>query len=225
MLKSENQSSRSLKAILIGKLISLIILFVVFVAGTFYPNFYTLGKIEHKIESRYIEEAKNIGLYEPEFLFENKIQFLDKLETCINFLNFSLHKSERIPKEIIMAQAVLESNYGTSRFAVEGNNLFGIRTWNLKEKHMKPFNSKDTTFGVKVFETKCKCVKYYMKILNNHTAFSDFRRKRALMITANNVDSIKLVNYLSKFATDVDYVKKVKATILKLRNERVQNTN
>jgi len=216
---------RSLKTILIGNLVYIIILLIVFGVGTFHPNFYTLGKIERNIEARYIKEAKNIGLYEPEFIFENKIQFLDKLETCINFLNFSLHKSERIPKEIIMAQAVLESNYGTSRFAVEGNNLFGIRTWNLKEKHMKPFNSKDSTFGVKSFETKCKCVKYYMQILNNHKAFSDFRRKRALMITTNRIDSLELVNYLSKFATDVDYVKKVKATILKLRNERVQNTN
>ena len=45
------------------------------------------------------------------------------------------------------------------------------------------------------------------------------------MITQNNMDPLILVNYLSKFATDVDYVKKVKATILKLRNERVQNTN
>ena len=133
---------RSLKTILIGNLVYIIILLIVFGVGTFHPNFYTLGKIEHNIEARYIKEAKNIGLYEPEFIFENRIQFLDKLETCINFLNFSLHKSERIPKEIIMAQAVLESNYGTSRFAVEGNNLFGIRTWNLKEKHMKPFNSK-----------------------------------------------------------------------------------
>ena len=216
---------RSLKTILIGNFIYIIILIIVFGVGTFHPNFYTLGKIEHNIESRYIKEAKNIGLYEPEFIFENKIQFLDKLETCINFLNFSLHKSERIPKEIIMAQAVLESNYGTSRFAVEGNNLFGIRTWNLKQNHMKPFNSKDTTFGVKIFETKCKCVKYYMQIINNHKAFADFRRKRSLMITANKIDSLELVNYLSKFATDIDYVKKVKATILKLRNERIQNTN
>ena len=216
---------RNLKTILIGNIIYIIILIIIFGIGTFYPNFYTIGKIEHKIESRYIQEAKDIGLYEPEFEYENKAQFLKKLETCINFLNFSLHKSERIHKEIIIAQAVLESNYGTSRFAVDGNNLFGIRTWNLKEKHIKPFNSKDSTFGVKVFNTKCECVKYYINILNTQKVFLDFRRKRALMITQNNMDPLILVNYLSKFATDVDYVKKVKATILKLRNERVQNTN
>ena len=95
----------------------------------------------------------------------------------------------------------------------------------LKEKHIKPFDSKDSTFGVKIFNTKCECVKYYINILNTQKVFLDFRRKRALMITQNNMDPLILVNYLSKFATDVDYVKKVKATILKLRNERVQNTD
>lgn len=64
---------RSLKTILIGNVIYIIILLIVFGVGTFYPNFYTLGKIEHNIEARYIKEAKNIGLYEPEFIFENRI--------------------------------------------------------------------------------------------------------------------------------------------------------
>ena len=45
------------------------------------------------------------------------------------------------------------------------------------------------------------------------------------MILNNNIDSLKLAEKLTKFATDVKYVLKVKATILNLRNERVQNTD
>lgn len=216
---------RNLKVILTGKIFFLIMLVVSFVYGTFNPNFWTVNKIEHKVSTKFINEAKNIGLYEPEFIYENKQQFINALETCINYLNFSLHKEERIPKEIIIAQAVLESAYGKSRFAVQGNNLFGIRTWDLTEDHIKPFNNQDSTFGVKVFKTKCDCVKYYIKILNNHSAFLDFRRTRTTMLLNNNIDTLKLAEKLTKFATDVEYVSKVKATILNLRNERVQNTD
>ena len=173
---------KSLKNTLNGKLFYLIILVIVFIAGTFYPNFLKVKQID-----------------------------------CINFINLGLHKYERIPTELIIAQAVLESNYGKSRFAKEGNNLFGIRTWNLQEEHIKPFNTNDQTFGVKIFKSKCDCVKYYVKILNNSSAFEDFRKMRKKMLDNNYINVLSLTQYISKFATDKDYVKKVQRTIKELR--------
>ena len=205
-----------LKNILTGKVFFFSIAFF-FVLGTFYPNFIAKKNIVHKIESKYIKEAENIGLYEPEFIYSSNNEFIEKLETCINYLNFKLHRYERIPKELIIAQAVLESNYGKSRFAIQGNNLFGIRTWNLESPHIKPFDTKDQTFGIKVFKTKCSCVSYYIYILNNNSAFSEFRIQRKKMLDNNRVNVIKLVDYISKFATDTEYVSKVKRTILELR--------
>ena len=205
-----------LKNILTGKVFFFSIAFF-FIMGTFYPNFIAKKNIILKIESKYIKEAENIGLYEPEFIYNSNKEFIEKLETCINYLNFKLHRYERIPKELIIAQAVLESNYGKSRFAVEGNNLFGIRTWNLDSPHIKPFDTKDQTFGIKVFKTKCSCVSYYIYILNNNSAFSEFRVQRKKMLDNNKVNVIKLVDYISKFATDTEYVSKVKRTILDLR--------
>ena len=205
-----------LKNILTGKVFSFSIVFF-FVLGTFYPNFIAKKNIVHKIESKYIKEAENIGLYEPEFVYTSNKEFMEKLETCINYLNFKLHRYERIPKELIIAQAVLESNYGKSRFAIQGNNLFGIRTWNLDSPHIKPFDTKDQTFGIKVFKSKCLCVSYYIYILNNNSAFSEFRIQRKKMLDNNRVNVIKLVDYISKFATDTEYVSKVKRTILELR--------
>ena len=189
------------KGTLIGKSFYLILLLVAFGTGTFYPNFLEVRKIEYNIESKYIEEAKEIALYEPEFVYETNEQFIKELQSCINFINLGLHKYERIPTELIIAQAVLESNYGKSRFAKQGNNLFGIRTWNLKEKHIKPFDTNDQTFGIKVFESKCSC----------------FRKMRKKMLDNNYINVLSLTNYISKFATDKDYVAKVKRTIKELR--------
>jgi len=205
------------KGTLIGKSFYLILLLIAFGTGTFYPNFLEVRKIEYNIESKYIEEAKEIALYEPEFVYETNEQFIKELQSCINFINLGLHKYERIPTELIIAQAVLESNYGKSRFAKQGNNLFGIRTWNLKEKHIKPFDTNDQTFGIKVFESKCSCVRYYIKILNNSAAFADFRKMRKKMLDNNYINVLSLTNYISKFATDKDYVAKVKRTIKELR--------
>lgn len=205
------------KGTLIGKFFYLILLIVAFGTGTFYPNFLEVRKIEYNIESKYIEEAKEIALFEPEFAYETNEQFISSIKHCINFINLGLHKYERIPTELIIAQAVLESNYGKSRFAKQGNNLFGIRTWNLKEKHIKPFDTNDQTFGIKVFKSKCSCVKYYIKILNNSSAFTEFREVRKKMLDNNYVNVLSLTKYISKFATDVDYVKKVQRTIKELR--------
>jgi|TARA_A100001201_G_C4042369_1_gene187106 Bax protein len=208
---------KNLKTTLTGSLFYIILLIVVFIAGTFYPNFLKVREIEYNLETKYIEEAKQIALFEPEFAYETNEQFISAIKNCINFINLGLHKYERIPTELIIAQAVLESNYGKSRFAKQGNNLFGIRTWNLKEKHIKPFDTNDQTFGIKVFKSKCSCVRYYIKILNNSSAFKEFRKMRKKMLDNNYVNVLSLTQYISKFATDKDYVKKVQRTIKELR--------
>ena len=208
---------KNLKTTLTGSLFYILFLIVVFIAGTFYPNYLKIREIEYNLETKYIEEAKEIALFEPEFSYETNEQFISAIKNCINFINLGLHKYERIPTELIIAQAVLESNYGKSRFAKQGNNLFGIRTWNLKEKHIKPFDTNDQTFGIKVFKSKCSCVRYYIKILNNSSAFKEFRKMRKKMLDNNYVNVLSLTQYISKFATDKDYVKKVQRTIKELR--------
>ena len=208
---------KNLKTTLTGSLFYIVLLIIVFIAGTFYPNYLKVREIEYNLESKYIEEAKQIALFEPEFIYETNEQFISTIKNCINFINLGLHKYERIPTELIIAQAVLESNYGKSRFAKQGNNLFGIRTWNLKEKHIKPFDTNDQTFGIKVFKSKCSCVRYYIKILNNSSAFKEFRKVRKKMLDNNYMNVLTLTKHISRFATDKDYVKKVQRTIKELR--------
>ena len=63
---------------------------------------------------------------------ETKDEFVYSLNECIDYLYANEVPFEnRVPKELIIAQAAIETGWGKSRFANEGNNLFGIRTWNI----------------------------------------------------------------------------------------------
>ena len=185
--------------------------------GTFKPNKWAKDKVNDDVENFYLKKIADLDLREPEFMYNNDIQFVRALHKCIDYINFTTPRMNRVPFEMIIGQAALETGWGTSRFATEGNNLFGIRTWNLKEKHIKPFDTNDQTFGIKVFNSKCSCVRYYIQILNNASAFKEFRKMRKKMIDNNYVNVLSLTQYISKFATDKDYVKKVQRTIKELR--------
>ena len=149
------------------------------VAGTFNPNEYTVQKIEdefHKKEMRIIEE---LGLKEPEFDFSDKVSFINATSTCVSYLNWTTDKGKRVPISIIIAMAGIESAWGTSRFATEGNALFGVRTWSLDTvPHMKALGNPDASWGVKKYMTKCQSIKDMIRILNTHPAYEKFRVER-----------------------------------------------
>ena len=73
-------------------------------------------------------------------------------------------------------------------------------------------------WGVKVFASKCDSVKYYVDLLNNHSAYENFRVTRELMFEDNKpLDSFKLIKTLDKFSTTKDYDKRVIRMINKIR--------
>ena len=80
-------------------------------------------------------------------------------------------------KNLIIAQAVLESNY-ENQVSIQGKNLFGIRTWNLDSPHIVNHLTQKIKHLVSRFSNKCSCVSYYIYILNNNSAFSEFRIQR-----------------------------------------------
>ena len=59
-----------------------------------------------------------------------KDEFVMSLSQCIDHIYQDVPIEKQIPKTLIIAQAALETGWGVSRFANEGNNLFGIRTFN-----------------------------------------------------------------------------------------------
>ena len=98
--------------------------------------------------------------------------------------------------------AVLETGYGESRFAKEGNNLFGIRTWNPKVPQLKPKRFAKAKFGVKKYETKCDSVLDMIEIINRQSAYEGFRIVRAEQLKTGVTDLDKQIDELHKWSTN-----------------------
>lgn len=200
-------------------MIGVVVLSVSYGAGTFNPNIYTVAKIENETERYYNNWAASLGLNEPSFEYNNDVQFVKALNKCIDFVNFTTDKHQRVPIEMIVGQAALESGWGTSRFALEANNLFGIRTYKKSEPHLLPLSMKKWKgWGVKKFETKCDSVKYFVNLLNNHHAYEEFRKVRKDMLRKNQpLDATVLIKTLDKYSTTENYAELVISIIEKTR--------
>ena len=146
----------------------------------------------------------------PDINTSSNEQFVKSLNGCINYLYKSIEPEYQIPNELIIAQAVIETGWGKSRFANEGNNLFGIRTWNKDEPYLLPIPWKKWPgWGVKMYSSKCESVVDYLHILNNVHAFKELREARANGVN----DSLELANYLEKYASKPTYTELVKEII------------
>ena len=189
----------------------LIVAFLAFALGTFFPN--PIAK--KKTESAIIAWAKSLGFGPPRFEYNNNKEFVTSLKKCISYLNFDIPTRNHINTELIVAQAIVESNYGTSRFALEGHNLFGIRVWS--KEGMLPYKQPDfIEWRVRVFKNKCESVRYYIEILNTKQVYTEFRKARDMSF---NRDPIKMAKALDSFSTNKEYEKHVIEVIYKLRNE------
>jgi len=189
----------------------LIVAFLAFVLGTFFPN--PIAK--KKTESAIIAWAKSLGFGPPRFEYNNNKEFVTSLKKCISYLNFDIPTRNHINTELIVAQAIVESNYGTSRFALEGHNLFGIRVWS--KEGLLPYKQPDSIeWRVRVFKNKCESVRYYIEILNTKQVYTEFRKARDMSF---NRDPIKMAKALDSFSTNKEYEKHVIEVIHKLRNE------
>ena len=197
-----------------GILVGFIIV-ATYIAGTFHPNEHVITKIEdefHKKEMRIIEE---LGLKEPEFEFTDKTSFINATSNCVAYLNWTTDKEKRVPISIIIAMAGIESAWGQSRFATEGNALFGVRTWDLDNTpHMKALGNPNASWGVKKYNTKCQSVKDMIKILNTHPAYEKFREHRAEQLKDGKWNYKLLLSGMTAWSTNPDYQKIILSTIV-----------
>ena len=146
----------------------------------------------------------------PEVDTTSNEKFVKSLNSCINYLYEYIQPEYHIPNELIIAQAVIETGWGKSRFANEGNNLFGIRTWDQDEPYLLPIPwTKWPGWGVKMYSSKCESVIDYLHILNNVSAFKELRAARDSGID----DALILADYLSKYASKPTYTELVKEII------------
>jgi len=109
--------------------------------------------------------------------YMNNEEFITDVEECTLHLNSMEDEKNRIPVDLVVAQAIHESEWGRSRFATIGNNLLGIRTFDPSDDQMKPVNKPDVSWGLRIFETKCESISYYIELLNNNHHYEDFRKR------------------------------------------------
>lgn len=120
-----------------------------------------------------------------------------------------------IPPALALAQAAAESGWGTSRFALNGNAVFGQRTWVRGGGLVPARRDDDKRHEVKAFPGLSASVGAYMRNLNRHPAYRRFRVKRAEMRASRGyLDSESLIGTLTRYAEDgLDYVESLRAII------------
>jgi uncharacterized FlgJ-related protein len=176
-----------------------------FTGGTFYPNVWTIKKIEAEVHKKELSQVQLLGLKEPEFEYSDKATFLTATGKCVEYLNYTTDRLSRVPTSIIIAMAGVESGWGTSRFANEGNALFGVRTWDKNTPRMKAKGNPDANWGVKKYKTKCQSVKDMIAILNRHPAYKEFRVEREQQLDHGKWNYRKLMVLMNAWSTNPDY--------------------
>ena len=117
-------------------------------------------------------------------------------------------RMDEVPVSMAIAQAAKETGWGTSRFAQEGNALFGQWTWS--GEGIKPAGADDgSTHKVMKFKVLQASVKAYQRNLNTHSTYKTFRSARAkLRDKGQKLNSMVLTEHLDKYAeTGKEYVK------------------
>jgi len=123
-------------------------------------------------------------------------------------------RMDEVPVSLAIAQAAKETGWGTSRFAQEGNALFG--QWTYSGDGIKPAGSdSEDTHKVMKFKILKASVRAYQRNLNTHKSYREFRKVRAIQRDVfGTLNSIELVNYLDKYAeTGKEYIKILKKII------------
>ena len=116
-------------------------------------------------------------------------------------------RMDEVPVSLAIAQAAKETGWGTSRFAQEGNALFGQWTWSGNGLKPKGANE-DQTHKVMTFKVLQASVRAYQRNLNTHSSYANFRAARAeLRDEKKPLDSLELSEFLDKYAeTGREYV-------------------
>ena len=127
-------------------------------------------------------------------------------------------RMDEVPVSLALAQAAKETGWGTSRFAQEGNALFGQWTWS--GEGLKPKDA-DASQGHKVmkFNVLQASVRAYQRNLNTHSTYKGFRQERAkLRDQGKDLDSLILSKFLDQYAETGSQYVEVLQKIIKQNN-------
>jgi Bax protein len=114
------------------------------------------------------------------------------------------------PPSLVLAQAAIESGWGSSRFFLQANNVFGVWSYNTKDNRIAAEQTRgDKTIYLKKYKTLQNSVYDYFRTLSTVGSYKEFREARRL-----SKDSLLLVEYLTKYSEHGDlYIEKLKTVI------------
>jgi uncharacterized FlgJ-related protein len=125
-----------------------------------------------------------------------------------------LERADTIPVALALAQAAVESGWGTSRFAIQGNALFGQWAWR-DQAGIRPLDASNDRAVVRSFGSLLGSVRAYMHNLNTHSHYQKFRKARAALRNRPKAGEARLLaKYLDRYAEIGEaYVKKLEVLI------------
>jgi Bax protein len=126
-----------------------------------------------------------------------------------------LRRLDEIPPVLALAQAAIESGWGTSRFAREGNSLFGQWTFQSDNGLEPSQRDDDANHFVQAFPNLQASVRAYMRNLNTSRAYREFRDSRAAMRAAGkDLSAEELASHLRRYSQrGMDYVRELQRII------------
>lgn len=126
-----------------------------------------------------------------------------------------LRRVDMIPVALVLAQAANESGWGTSRFAREGNNLFGVWTYRPDAGIVPAARAEGETHALRVFDSLRDSVRDHLHNLNIGHAYGELRRLRAdIRAQGGTLDSLVLAGGLARYSSrGEDYIGEIQAII------------
>ena len=126
-----------------------------------------------------------------------------------------LRRVDVVPAALVLAQAAQESGWGTSRFALEANNLFGIWTWD-EDKGSLPINRpSNASHFVRIYPNVQASVRAYLHNINVGAAYAGFRALRAEMRSHGEaLNPFELAGTLDRYSAGGEtYVTNIRAML------------
>lgn len=133
-----------------------------------------------------------------------------------------LKRMDIVPPSLALAQAAEETGWGTSRFAREGNALFGQYTYKAANGMLPEQRDADSSHRIRRHDDLLSAVRSYVHNLNSHWAYEDFRDRRALLRRADRpIDGYTLAGMLGQYSVrGAAYVESIRAI---MRQNRLQD--
>ena len=132
----------------------------------------------------------------------------------LDVINNLLKKVDIIPNSIVLAQAAIESGWGSSRFAQDFNALFGEYTYDSNKGVIPLERENGENHLIKAFNSYNSSVQSYFNNINSHYAYEQFRELRKVMRERNNFSNVTLlVDKLDTYAEDENYIQTIMSVI------------